>query len=111
MNFSENNISDFAAKSASDKNDNWPIWMLWDNKRNFNVTREAAEFIGINLPPGQVLTDEKSAKYIYAILTKTEFNSNTENKKTTEIVDDLTLYLIAKSVTNAQRSGKDNEQD
>jgi hypothetical protein len=41
------------ARSASDKTEDWPFWMIWDGI--VNVTADVCNSLGIDRGPGQVL--------------------------------------------------------
>jgi len=50
------------ARSASDRTDDWPYWMLWDGAKN--VTAEVIDEMGIPRMPGQVLLTRAAAEQI-----------------------------------------------
>ena len=49
-------------RSASDKTDDWPYWMVWDGY--LNVTSEVFDSLQISRKPGAVFTDRASAEYV-----------------------------------------------
>lgn len=57
------------AKSASDKTDNWPNWMVWSG--SLNVTNKVAKSLGIDWPPGTVFSSRKHCEEM-----ATAFNKN-----------------------------------
>ena len=50
------------ARSASDKTDDWPFWMLWDG--HMNVTGRIAREIGLDWPVGAVFTTRREAEWM-----------------------------------------------
>jgi hypothetical protein len=55
-------MSKVIARSASDRTDDWPFWMLWDGVKN--VTAETLDRLGIQRPPGAVFLTRKDAEAI-----------------------------------------------
>lgn len=47
-------MAECIARSASDKTDDWPFWMLWDGHKN--VTAEVLRTMGIGTVGGVFLT-------------------------------------------------------
>jgi hypothetical protein len=50
------------ARSASDKTDDWPYWMVWDGTTN--VTAETIDALGLPRSPGAVLTTREMAQNV-----------------------------------------------
>lgn len=54
----------YIARSASDKTDDWPYWMVWDRQRGLNVTGRV--MIALNIPwkYGAVFTSRQAAEKV-----------------------------------------------
>lgn len=50
------------ARSASDRTDDWPFWMVWDGV--VNVTAETMDALGLPRKPGAVFVTREYAEEI-----------------------------------------------
>lgn len=52
----------YSARSASDRTDHWPFWMVWNG--SVNVTGRVAEALGLPGPAGAVFAGADMAKHL-----------------------------------------------
>ncbi len=50
----------YEARSASDKTDDWPFWMVWNG--SLNVTGKVARLLGYPVKEGAVFVSRKGAE-------------------------------------------------